>query len=256
MRSIIMKAVLITTLSAIITAACANTPIQKEYINIGIVGASYETGQGRSAAPQFGAWYLSGDYKTWTDWLMTKKPKLYHVLNHAEGGSVIDEAYVQLLDLILATPDYHYVGIPPFSPPSTIDYLVIGPAINTLLFAPVDPAEWTQHIIDVYHYMIDQPQISGAKIIVLGWPRYEDVDIAAFAGLFGIEHFISQTDYTTARESFYAEFSGDSDSHVFVDAFCGMKTFDGLHPTLASTIDSANIIFTAIKRYESTVRCR
>ena len=256
MRSIFMKAILMCALSATITAACANTPLQKDYIKIGIIGASYESGKGRSDAPQFDAWYLSGDYKTWVDWLMTKKPKLYHVLNHAEGGAVIDEAYIQMVDLILATSDYSYTGIPPFSPPSTIDYLVIGPAINALLFSPVDPAEWAQHVIDVYHYMIDQPQVQSAKIIVLGWPRYEDVDIAAFAGLFGIEHFISQADYTAARESFYAEFSGGSDGHIFVDSFCGMKTFDGLHPTLASTIDAANIIFTAIKRYESTLRCR
>lgn len=219
-----------------------------EYIVSGVIGASMECSQAPAdfiLAPN--GWYNGGHYKTWVDSIAGLQSKNYHWLNYARAGEVSMNGMNHLNNLLTQTMFPGPDGVPR----TTVKLLVIGFWANDFVWIPT----YNQQVMDAMVQNVNQ-QIEAAKnagvekIIVLGWPDYNDMNLDHFITLFPtLTAHIDEAGYNQSKNHFYDAFSVPNPDYIFVEPWCKLKTFDGAHPDWKTSKRAALIIRKAIRRY-------
>ncbi|MCP5053471.1 MAG: hypothetical protein GY940_40270 [bacterium] len=224
------------------------------YTVAGVIGASYENGQATSNHPLSpNGWYLGGHYKTWVDFMGSDRDKKYHWLNYARGGEVSVNGLNQLNDLLMHTvwPDAN--GIPRIR----LEVLVIGNWGNDYAWLPgYNPLVIDALVQNVLAQVALAKSVGVEKVIVTGWPEYEDLDLGHFISLFppgSLPGTIDEAGYNQSRDHFYNALSQPNPDYVFVEAWCGFKTFDGVHPGEGTSKRTAKKISKALKQYDKLI---
>jgi hypothetical protein len=221
-----------------------------EFIVAGVIGASMENAQ----APEdfvLGAnsWYNAGHYKTWVDYIACYLSRDYHWLNYARAGEVSINGLTHLNNLLTQT-------IPPVGEPvSSVSLLVIGFWANDFVWIPVYDAQVMDAMVQNVNAQIQAAKSAGIeKIVILGWPDYNDLNLQHFISLFApLTHCIDEDGYNQSKEHFYNVFSAPNSDYLFVEPWCRFKTFDGAHPSSFTSKNAAVIIRNAIRRYDKLV---
>jgi hypothetical protein len=214
-----------------------------------VIGGSLQNGQPEESGPQAGVWYLGGFYKTWVDHIATLTDKRYHWLNYAKAGAVSSNGVGQIEMAIRHTtwPDADGVARP------HVKTLVLSYWGNTFLWRPFSQTAINVMINDMTA-QINTAKMNGVeRIVIMGMPRYEDMDLDRFLQIFPIPTHIDQTGYEEVRRQYYAAFSAPNPDYVFVDSWCQYDTLDGLHANYDSSSKAAAKVLAALNSYSSQI---
>lgn len=247
-------------LSALVMGAASAADMQDDYAMVGVIGASYENGHNADGAPFFGVWYLGGYYKTWVEHAAAVTDASHHWYNYARGASWSEDGVPQLEKMLFETamerPEGDAVA------PSSVESLVIGLWGNDVLWIPYNQTVVDQMIGNVRAQIALAKSRGVEKIVVTGWPRYEDLDLDAFIARYPeLTDHINEADWNRVKAEYYAAFAEPNPDWVFVDPWCRVETFDDLHPTYASARRASAAVLNALRHYDrmvgqrSGVRC-
>ncbi len=223
-----------------------------EFIVAGVIGASLENSQ----APEdfiMGAnlWYNGGHYKTWVDYIAGMQSKNYHWLNYARAGEISMNGANHLNDLLTQTMFPGPGGVPV----TTVKLLVIGFWGNDFSWLPGYDPQVIGAMVQNVNTQIQMAKAAGVeKIIILGWPDYNDLDLEYFSSLFDpLAYFIDEDGYNQSKDHYYGAFSTPNPDYIFVEPWCRYKTFDGAHPDSRTSKKAAELIRHAVKKYDKLV---
>jgi hypothetical protein len=225
----------------------------KEYIVAGVIGASYEGAQAPetfTVAPN--SWYMSGHYKTWVD-LIAGLPgsRDEHWLNYAWAGDVSVNGTSYLEDMLNQTLVLDENG----QPVTTVSVLVIGFWGNDFVWLPGYDQDVMDALIANVGEQIEMARQAGVeKIIVTGWPEYDQIDLDYFITLFPeLTTHIDESGYNQAKQLYEDSFGQPNSDYLFVDLWCTLKTFDGIHPAEETSRRAAFKIGMALRHYNRLI---
>lgn len=223
-----------------------------DYTVAGVIGASLENGQ---APPYFptapSGWYMGGNYKTWVDYIACLHVEKFHWLNYARAGDVSANGLSYVNQLIAQTTYPDATG----QPVVMAKILVIGFWGNDFTWLP----EFDQQVVDAMIQNVNA-QIQAAKnagfekIVVTGWPDYNDMDLDYFITFFPeLTTHIDETGYNQFKECYYNAFSEPNPDYIFIKPWRKYSTIDGAHPGGKASKKAAFRIMHAIKHYDKLV---
>jgi len=226
-----------------------------EFIVSGVIGASMENAQAPAdfaLAPN--GWYNGGHYKTWVDYIACLQFKDYHWLNYARAGEISTNGITHLNNLLTQT----LVQGPDGQPVSTVKLLVIGFWANDFIWLPDYNPQVMEAVVQNVRKQIATAKNAGVeKIILLGWPDYNDLNLEHFITLFPtLTTHLNEAGYNESKNHYYSAFSEPSPEYIFVEPWCRFKTIDGAHPDTSTSIRGAMIIRSAIRRYDKLINNR
>jgi len=223
-----------------------------QYVVAGVIGASYENAQAPEWFPVApSSWYFGGHYKTWVDFIASIDQKDFHWLNYGAGGDVSPNGMIHLNNLLTQAFTLNDQG----QPVTTVKILVIGFWGNDFVWLPGYDQTVMDMLVQNVNDQIEVAKNAGVeKIIILGWPEYDDFDLDYFISLFPqLTDHIDESGYNQIKENYYNVFSQPNPDYLFVDPWCRFNTFDGVHPGESASKKAALIIRDAIHRYDKLV---
>ena len=223
-----------------------------DYVVAGVIGASLEMAQAPEdfiVAPN--SWYMGGKYKTWVDYIACFHIEDFHWLNYANAGDISVNGMKYLNQLLTQTLVLDATG----QPVTTVEILVIGFWGNDFVWLPGYSQPVMDAMVQNVNNQIEAAKNAGVeKIIITGWPDYQDLDLDYFITLFPeLTVHIDEAGYNQAKEYYYNIFGQPNPDYIFVDPWCRYKTFDGIHPAAGTSKKAALTILEAVKRYDKLI---
>jgi hypothetical protein len=207
-------------LSALLWFSAAGTAVEwvdsPEYIVAGVIGASCENAQAPETfdfAPK--SWYNGGHYKTWVDFIASLMRKGYHWLNYAAAGDVSANGITFLNDMLTQAVVMDQNGMPVTS----VKVLVIGFWGNDFVWLPGYDQAVMDTLVQNVNTQIAMAKSAGVeKVIVTGWPEYNDLDLDYFISLFPVlTTHMDEAGYNQSKEYYYNAFSEPNGDFIFVE---------------------------------------
>jgi hypothetical protein len=248
-------------------ALATSTEVKASQLPLLIVGASYAEGKtpfNNGIAPLGGVSVGLGSYLSLGQ-ALTKSPLLPgYVINEAQAGATTFarsacapgastcgpagwESYATQLQKALAR-----VGVPPnFTTYNARYVLIITP--NDCLHAdafgipqstsqPCSSAQLNQ-VADRLIAVGNQARAAGLTPIFDMMPRYKQLDLNLFRGLYGLAWVISEADYNTLRNLTSTRIRAEVPGSLVLDIWKDFANIgDGLHPTPETTRKAAHVI--------------
>jgi hypothetical protein len=214
-----------------------------------VIGGSLHNGQPAEDGPQAGIWYRGGDYKTWVDRIAALTDHNYHWLNYAQAGAVSSSGVTQIEKAISQTTWPDEFGVPT----PHVKTLVMSFWANTFLWGPFNQTAVDTMISDMNTQIATAKANGIEKIIVMGMPRYEDLDLDHFLQIFPLPGHIDEAGYNEVRQQYYQAFSLLNPDYLFVDSWCIYSTVDGLHADYRSASHAASQVLYALQSYDQMV---
>lgn len=252
-KKLLIGIFILSALLSVVTAGSAAEWVESpQYIVAGVIGASCENAQ----APEYFAvapnsWYNGGHYKTWVDFITAMTHKDYHWLNYAAAGDVSANGITFLNDMLTQAVVIDQNGMPVTS----VKVLVIGFWANDFVWLPGYDQAVIDALVQNVNTQIAMAKSAGVeKIIVTGWPEYNDLDLDYFITLFPVlTTHIDEAGYNQLKDYYYSAFSEPNGDYIFVEPWCKYQVFDGIHPGEATSERAAKIIRGALKHYDKYV---
>lgn len=127
-----------------------------------------------------------------------------------------------------------------------LKYLVISIPNDCLHSVPCTEQDMLDGLIANIKQVAASAHAAGTTVIVNGYPRWEDLDLAIIAGVFGLSNVIDEAGYNTLSALHEQELSG-LPGVLYLRPWDEMfVTIDGLHPVDASVRNAARHIADAI----------
>jgi hypothetical protein len=246
----------LVVLSVLVCFAAVGTAVEwvesPEYIVAGVIGASCENAQApETFAMAPSSWYNGGHYKTWVDYIASMQRKDYHWLNYAAAGEVSVNGITHLNDMLTQA----VVPGPDGMPVTTVKILVIGFWGNDVAWLPGYHQAVMDALLQNVNDQIAMAKSAGVeKIIITGWPKYNDLDLDYIVSIFPeLTTHIDEEGYNQMKEQYYNAFSQPNPDYIFVEPWCRYQVFDGIHPGEATSKRAALIMRNAVKHYDKYV---
>lgn len=237
-------------LSSLFNLSTAANAAQTDQFNVAaVIGGSLQNGQPDENGPQAGIWYKGGNYKTWVDHIAALTDHQYHWLNYAQAGAVSSSGVTQINKAVSHTTWPNEFGIP--SP--QVKTLVLSFWANTFLWADFNQESVDVMISDMNDQIAIAKTNSIEKIIVMGMPRYSDLDLDYFLTIFPLPGHIDEAGFNEVRAQYYQAFAGLNSDYLFVDSWCNYSTVDGLHADYNSASKAATKILVGLSSYDHLV---
>ena len=214
-----------------------------------VIGGSLQNGQPAEDGPQAGIWYKGGNYKTWVDHIAALTDRSYHWLNYAQAGAVSSSGVTQIEKAVSHTTWPNEYGVPT----PHVKTLVLSFWANTFIWAPFNQANVDVMINDMNAQIATAKNNGIEKIIVMGMPRYESLDLDYFLTIYPIPQHIDAAGYDEVRSQYYAAFSAPNSDYLFVDSWCNYSTVDGLHADYSSASLAATRVLVGLSSYDHLV---
>lgn len=216
---------------------------------IGVIGASFADCDAPEDSPLQGVGYAGCSYEGLAVKLLKHEELDEHgftVQSSALGGSfsydVPDTGWKGLSSQYqrLISRTFWFDGV------NRLQYLVISIPNDCLHSIPCGVDDMLNVLIANVKQVAEAAHAAGTTVLINGYPRYEDLDLATVAAVFNLSNIISEDDYKLLKALHEQELSG-LPGVIYVRPWEDMfVTIDGLHPNDASVRNAANVIADAI----------